>query len=62
MSGAVPDPVKVLAAYLQEATAQARLAYGFVPNSYTYSAMQGCLAAEQAFEALRATLAEADGA
>ena len=62
MSSAVPDPAAVLAAYLREANAQAQLAYSFVPNSYTYSAMQACLAAEQAFEALREALAEADDA
>jgi len=59
MSSAVPDPAEVLAAYLREANAQSRLGYSFVPNSYTYSAMQACLAAEQALEALREALAEA---
>jgi hypothetical protein len=62
MTGAVPDPAAVLAAYLLEAIAQAQLAYSFVPNSYTYGALQACLAAKQAFEVLRAALAEADDA
>jgi len=57
MSSAVPDPAAVLAAYLREAAAQTQLAYTFGPSSYAYGALQACLAAEQALEALRAALA-----
>lgn len=60
MSDAVPDPATVLATYLREAINHAQLAYDFVPISYTYSALQACLAAEQAFAVLRDAL-EAEG-
>ena len=56
MSTALPDPTKVLDAYLREAIAEIKAAYNFDPNSYTYRAMQACLAAEQAFAALRDAL------
>jgi hypothetical protein len=56
MSAAFPDPAKVLDAYLQEAIAEITVAYSFVPNSYTYRAMQACMAAEQALAALREAL------
>ena len=55
---AVPDPATVLAAYLREANAEAKLAYEFSPSSYSYSCLNACLAAEQALEALRAALEE----
>jgi hypothetical protein len=61
MSSALPDPAAVLAAYLREAVAEARIAYEFVPISHTYSALQACLAAEQALAVLRDAL-EAGGA
>jgi hypothetical protein len=60
MTAAFPDPAKVLDVYLREAIAEIKVAYAFVPNSYTYSALQACLAAEQAFAVLRETL-EAEG-
>jgi hypothetical protein len=56
MSGALPDPAMVLALYVREAIAEAKLAYDFVPSSYTYSALQACLAAEHALAALREAL------
>ena len=56
MSTAVPDPANVLAAYLREAVAEAKLAYEFVPISHTYGALQACLAAEQALTVLRDAL------
>jgi len=56
MSSALPDPAAVLAAYLREAVAEARIAYEFVPISHTYSALQACLAAEQALAVLRDAL------
>jgi hypothetical protein len=60
MSTALPDPAKVLAAYLREAIAEIRIAYSFVPNSYTYGALRACLAAEQALAVLRETLEAED--
>jgi len=60
MSSALPDPAAVLATYLHEAVAEARIAYEFVPISHTYSALQACLAAEQALAVLRDAL-EAGG-
>jgi len=56
VSTAVPDPANVLAAYLREAVAEAKLAYEFVPISHTYGALQACLAAEQALTVLRDAL------
>jgi hypothetical protein len=41
---------------LNKAVEQATLAYEFVPNSYTYGALQACLAAEHALEVLRSAL------
>jgi hypothetical protein len=61
MSGAVPDPASVLAACLREAVTQSRLAYDFSANSYAFSAMNACIAAERALECLRDALeAEAE--
>jgi hypothetical protein len=40
------------------AVAEARLAYEFVPNSYTYSCLSACRAAEHAVVALQAALLE----
>ena len=62
MSDAVPDPATVLATYLREAITEAKLAYDFVPSSYTYGALQACLAAEQALAVLRETLEAQGGA
>jgi hypothetical protein len=61
MSTAVPDPASVLAAYLREATGQSRFAYEFSANSYSFSAMNACIAAEQALKCLREALETADG-
>ena len=58
MTSAVPDPASVLAIYLHEAIAEAKLAYAYSPSSYSYSCLNACLAAEQALEALRACLEE----
>jgi hypothetical protein len=41
LSAALPDPAKVLDAYLREAIAEIKVAYNFDPNSYTYR-MQAC--------------------
>jgi hypothetical protein len=60
MSDAVPDPATVLATYLREAITEAKLAYEFVPISYTFTVLQACLAAEQALAALRETLEAED--
>jgi hypothetical protein len=60
MSSAVPDPAAVLATYLREAITEAKLAYDFLPVSYTYSALQACLAAEQALAVLRDALEAGD--
>jgi hypothetical protein len=62
VSAALPDPAKVLDAYLREAVAEIKVAYDLVPNSYTYRAMQACMAAEQAFAALREALEMNSGA
>jgi hypothetical protein len=59
VSTAVPDPASVLVAYLREATEESRLAYEFSANSYTFSAMSACIAAEQALECLREKLVSA---
>jgi hypothetical protein len=40
----------------RKAIDQAKLAYEFVPGSYTYGALSACLAAEQALAVLRASL------
>jgi hypothetical protein len=62
VSRALPDPGRVAETYLREAIAEARLAYSYVPSSYTYSCLSACLAAEQAVAALRAALlAHTDG-
>lgn len=37
---------------IQTAVEQARLAYEFVPNSFPYSCLSACLAAEQALAVL----------
>jgi hypothetical protein len=66
MSTAVPDPASVLAAYLREAVAESVLAYEFNATSYTFSAMNACIAAERALDVLRGALSlcgreDADG-
>jgi hypothetical protein len=58
---AVPDPATVLTAYLREAVAESKLAYRFRPNSYSFAAMNACIAADQALEVLIESL-EASGA
>jgi hypothetical protein len=40
-------------AEVRAAVEQARTAYEFVPNTFTYSCLSACLAAEQALEVLR---------
>jgi hypothetical protein len=50
------EAAKVLAAYLQEAIDQAKLGYEFSPNSYSYSALSSCLAAEAALGVLADSL------
>jgi hypothetical protein len=47
-----------LEAILGEATAESRLAYEFAANSYTFAAMNACIAAEQALEVLREALGD----
>jgi hypothetical protein len=41
---------------LKGAIDQARLAYAFAPRSYTYGALQACLAADHALGVLRAMI------
>jgi hypothetical protein len=41
---------------LTKAISDAREAYEFVPNSYTYACLSACLAADAALEVLRANL------
>jgi len=41
---------------LREAVAESKLAYDFDANSYTFSAMTACIAAERAFDVLREAL------
>jgi hypothetical protein len=57
----VPSPLAAsrLASDLRRAVAEARSAYEFVPNSFTYSCLSSCLAAEAALDVLREAL-EAD--
>ena len=43
-------------ARVREAVAETRLAYGFDPNSYSFSAMSACMRAERALEILRDAL------
>jgi hypothetical protein len=40
------------AAELREAVSQARLAYEFSPNSYTYGGLNACIAAQEALAVL----------
>ena len=41
-----------------EAVRQSRLAYEFVPDSYTYGSLNACLAAQNALDVIRAHLSE----
>jgi hypothetical protein len=41
---------------LREAVAESKLAYEFNANSYSYSCLSACLAAERALDVLRETL------
>jgi hypothetical protein len=43
---------------LREAVAESKLAYELNANSYSYSCLGACLAAERALEVLRAALEE----
>jgi hypothetical protein len=47
-----------LEATLREATAESRLAYEFNACSYTFAAMNACIAAERALEVLREALGD----
>jgi hypothetical protein len=47
-------------AEIERAVGEARAAYEFVPNSFTYSCLHACVAAVQALEVLREAL-EAEG-
>jgi hypothetical protein len=38
---------------VREAVAETRLAYGFNPNSYSFSAMSACIRVERALNALQ---------
>jgi hypothetical protein len=53
--------VRGLDVALREAVAESRLAYEFSSNSYSFAAMNACIAAERALEVLRDALeAEAE--
>jgi hypothetical protein len=41
---------------LRKAVDQAKVGYEFSPNSYSYGALSGCLAAEAALDVLRGAL------
>jgi len=58
MNNPVPDLATVLTAYLSEAVAESTLAYELNANSYSYSCLSACLAAERARDVLRAALEE----
>jgi hypothetical protein len=49
-------------AELVKALGEAKLAYDFVPNSFTYSSLNACLAAEAALDVLREALESEAGA
>jgi hypothetical protein len=51
-------PLRNLRERNREALDQARLAYEFVPGSYTYGCLSACLAAEAALAVLFDALAE----
>jgi hypothetical protein len=44
---------------VREAATQARLAYEFSANSYSFASLNACIAAQQAVEVLRSALAAA---
>ena len=50
---------RALCVHVSQALDQAKLAYEFSPNSYSYGALSACLAAEQALGVLCANLADA---
>ena len=52
----LPRSLTVAVAGIERATAEAHLAYQSSPNSYTYSCLHACLAAEQAVAVLREAL------
>ena len=43
---------------IREAVRQSRLAYEFVPDSYTHGSLSACLAAQNALDVIRAHLSE----
>ena len=51
-----------LDATVREAVAESKLAYGLGASTYTFSAMNACIAAERALEVLRDALADTTGA
>jgi len=51
-----------LDAAIREAVAESKLAYGLRASTYTFSAMNACIAAERALEVLRDALADTTGA
>ena len=54
--------LRKLEAVIREAVAETKLAYESNANSYSFSAMSACIAAERALDNLRAALAETDDA
>jgi hypothetical protein len=48
--------VRGLSEALREAVAETRLEYAFNANSYSFSAMNACMAAERALDVLREAL------
>jgi hypothetical protein len=51
---------RALRIHISKALDQAKLAYDFVPNSFTYSSLSACLAAEQSLTVLADALAVSD--
>ena len=51
-------PFRGLSEALREAVAESKLAYELNANSYSYSCLSACLAAERALEVLRAAIEE----
>jgi hypothetical protein len=49
-AGHILGPFRKLEAVIREAVAESKLAYEFSANSYSFSAMSACIAAERALE------------
>jgi hypothetical protein len=60
MTGPTRKATVRVGAEIERAVGEARAAYEFVPNSFTYSCLHACVAAVQALEVLREAL-EAEG-